>query len=101
MSSIQDTVQIITSVFECVKKENDTISNLKDLREETWFNFGFKIRYFNFTEKSWRNNINQYEHGDDLVIYEDIIPHGTITKNFIDIVLNLFWQHLNMNLGED
>ena len=47
------------------------------------------------------DNINQYEHGDGLVISGDIIPHDTETKNCKDIVLNLFWHHLNMNLGED
>ena len=37
VSSIQDILQIITSLFECVKKESDDmISNIKDLREETY-----------------------------------------------------------------
>ena len=43
--------------------------------------------------------INQYE--DGLVISGDTIPSGTPTENYKDIVLNLFWQHLNMNLDED
>ena len=47
------------------------------------------------------HNINQYEHCDGLVISGDIIPHGTSTQNCKDIVLNLFWHHLNMNLGGD
>ena len=46
------------------------------------------------------DNIIQYEHGDKLVISEDI-PHGNPTENCKDIVLNLFWHHLNMNLGGD
>ena len=36
-----------------------------------------------------------------IVISGHIIPHGTPTDNCKDIVLNLFWHHLNMNLGED
>ena len=47
------------------------------------------------------DNINKCEHGDGLVISGDIIPHGTPTENFKDIVLTLFWHHLNMNLGKD
>ena len=47
------------------------------------------------------DNINQYKHRDGLVISGDIIPHGTSTENCKDNVLNLFWHHLNMNLGED
>ena len=46
------------------------------------------------------DNINQYEHGDGLVISGDKIPHGTPTENCKDIVLNIFWHHLNRNLGE-
>ena len=34
------------------------------------------------------DNINQNEHGDGLVISGDIIPHGTPTDIFKDIVLN-------------
>ena len=44
-------------------------------------------------------NINQYEHGDGIVISGDIIPYDTATENCKDIILNLFWHHLNMNLG--
>ena len=47
------------------------------------------------------DNINQYEHWDELVISRNIIPHGTPTENYIEFVLNLFWQHLNMNLDKD
>ena len=37
MSSIQDILQIITSIFECVKKENDDmILNIEDLSENTY-----------------------------------------------------------------
>ena len=35
------------------------------------------------------DNMNQYEHGDVLVISEDIIPHGSPIENCEDIVLNL------------
>ena len=45
--------------------------------------------------------INQYEHEDGLVISGDIIPSGTPTENYKDIVLDLFWEHLNKNLYED
>ena len=45
--------------------------------------------------------IKQYEHGYGLVISGDIMPHGTLLENCKYIVLNLFWYHLNMNLGED
>ena len=47
------------------------------------------------------DNINQYEHGDILVISGDVIPHSNPTENCNDFVLNLFWKHLNINLGED
>ena len=40
------------------------------------------------------DNIKPYEH-------RDTIPLGTPTENYKDIVLHLFWHHLNMNLGED
>ena len=46
-------------------------------------------------------NINQHEHGDGLVISEHIILKGTRTENCEKLVLNLFWQHLNMKLSED
>ena len=41
------------------------------------------------------------EHVDGLVISGDIIPHGTRTENCKVIFVNIFWHHLNMNLGED
>ena len=68
--------------------------------------FWFKGWYFNFKEKIWElnvviDNVNQYEHGCESVISGDIIPHGSPTENCKDIVLNLFWHHLNMNLGGD
>ena len=34
VSCMQEIVQVITSLFECVKKENNDISDIKDLREE-------------------------------------------------------------------
>ena len=43
------------------------------------------------------DNINQYEHGDELVTSGDIIPHGSPTENCEDIIRNLFWHHSNMN----
>ena len=50
------------------------------------------------------DNINQYEHGDGLVFLGNIIPHDIphgILDNCKDIILDLFWHHLNMNLGEN
>ena len=35
------------------------------------------------------------------MISGDIIPYDTPNENWKDVVFNLFWQHLNMNLGED
>ena len=36
ISSMEEIVQVLTSLFECVKKENNyMISDIKDLREET------------------------------------------------------------------
>ena len=32
---------------------------------------------------------------------DDIIPHGNPTEKCKDFFLNLFWQHFNMNLGEN
>ena len=96
---MQKIVQVITSLFECVKKENnDIISNIKDLREETnkWFNFWLKGRCFNFRKKvncqqvSLIPNINQYGHGDELVISRYIIPHGSPTQNVGKLFLTFF-----------
>ena len=54
VSTMQDIVQAVTSLFECAKHENnDMTSTINDLREETWLKNWFKGRYFNFTEKSW------------------------------------------------
>ena len=50
------------------------------------------------------DNINQYEHGYGLVNKGDIIPHGRYNNWYAwyaNIVLNLFWHHINMNLSED
>ena len=108
VSSIQDIVQIITSLFECLKKENnDLISYIKELREEVNDLISNLREDISTIEKEVDNlkveidNIIQYEHGDGLVISGDIIPHSTPTENCKDIVLNLFWRHLNMNLGVD
>ena len=35
VSSVKDIVQVITSLLQCVKKNNDMISSVKYLREET------------------------------------------------------------------
>ena len=40
------------------------------------------------------DNINHYEHEDDIVISGDNIPSGTPTKNCKDIVLDLFYHNL-------
>ena len=108
VSSIQDILHVITSLFECVKKESDgMISNIKDLREET-YDITSDLKYdISTLEKEVErlnieiDNINQYDHGARLVISEDIILRGSPTENCKDIVLNLFWHLLNMNLGED
>ena len=108
VSSIQDILQMITSLFECVKKESDDmISNIKDLREETYDltsdlredipTLQKKVDSLNLEY----NNNNQYEDGNGLIISGNIVPHGTPTENCKDIVLNLFWHHLNINLNED
>ena len=58
ISSMQEIVQVITSLFECVQRENiDIISDIKDLREETndLINFWFKGRYFNFRKKKLKS----------------------------------------------
>ena len=97
-------VQVVTLFFQCVKHENnDMISNSKDLREETYdLTSDLKQGISTLQKKVDRliiefDNIDQYEHGDGLVIPGDIIPHGTPTENCKDIVLNTFWHHLNMN----
>ena len=85
----------------------DMISNIKDLREETYDLTSNLMEDISSSQKKVEipniqlNNINQYEHGERWFISGDIIPHGTPTKNVKDIVLNLFWHHLNMNSGED
>ena len=105
---MEEKVQVLTPLFECLKKENDDIiSDIKDLREEAndlISNLKDDISTLEKEVDSLKveiDNINQYEHGDGLVISGDIIPHSTPTENCKDIVLNLFWHHLNMNLGGD
>ena len=104
----EEEVQVLTSLFECLKKENnDLISHIKDLREEVNDLISDLKDDISTLEKEVDSlkveidNINQYEHGDGLVISGDIIPQGTPTENCKDIVLNLFWHHFNINLGED
>ena len=52
-SGIQEIVQVITSLFECIKqKNNDTISDIKDLREETYdLTSDLKMYIFQFYRK--------------------------------------------------
>ena len=104
----EEVVQVITSLFECLKKENDDlISYIKELREEVNDLISNLREDISTLEKEVDSlkleidNIIQYEHGDGLVISGDIIPHSTPTENCKEIVLNLFWQHLNINLDED
>ena len=68
------------------------ISNVKDLREETYDLTSDLDDISTLQEKVDMlnvefDNINQYEHGDGLVISEDIIPHGTPTENCKDLFL--------------
>ena len=104
---MQEIVQAITILFECLKQENKYMnSDLKDLREESYdLTSDIKINISTLQKNVYSLNleidINQYEYGDDLVISGDIIPHGTPTENCKDILLKLIWHHLNMNLCED
>ena len=72
------------------------ISDIKDLRESTYDLFSdLKVDISTLEEKVDSlnvqiHNINQYEHGDELVVSRDINPHGSPTENCKDIVLNLF-----------
>ena len=82
-------------------------SDIKDLREEMYdlvsdlkVNISTSQKKVD-TLKVEFDNIDQYKHGDGLVISGDIIPHGTQTENCKNVLFNLFWHHLNMNLGED
>ena len=104
----EEVVQVITSLFECLKNENnDLISNIKDLREEVNDLISDLKDDISTIQKEVDSlkveidNINQYEDGNGLVISGDIIPHSTPTENCKEIVLNLFWHHLNINLGDD
>ena len=105
--SMKEIVQVLTSLFDCVKKEINDILDMKDLREEiNDLISDLKDDISTLEKKIYSLNlkidiINQYEHRDDLVISGDIISHGTPTKNYEEIVLYLFRQHLNTNLGED
>ena len=68
------------------------ISDIKDLRESTNDLFSdLKVDISTLEKKvdSLKvqfDNINHYEHGDDLVILRDIIPLCTPTEYCIDIV---------------
>ena len=71
-----------------------------------WYNFRYKGWCFNFRENIDSlnvepGNINQYEHGYDLGISGEKIPYGITTENCRNIVIILFWQRSNMNLGKD
>ena len=73
---------MVTSLFECVKQENnDIISNIKGLREETYdlsSNLKEDISTLQKkidTLKVEFDIINQYEHGDALVVSGDIISY--------------------------
>ena len=80
VSSMQEIVQIIISLFEWLKKKNnDIISDVYDLWEETnvlisdlnvdiW-TLEIKVDSLNVE----LDNNNQYEHGDELIISGDII----------------------------
>ena len=77
-------VQVITSLFKCVKNENvNMISDIKDLREVKYHIISDLMDDISTLEKKVNrlnvkiDNINRYEHGDVLVISGDIIPHGT------------------------
>ena len=80
ISSVEEIVQVITSLFECVKKENiEMISNIKDLREETNDLISdLKVDISTFENKVNSLNIeidnNQYEHGD-MLLSQDILFH--------------------------
>ena len=75
------------------------ISDTKDLREETndlisdlkadISTLEKKVEYQNMEN----DHFNQYDHGDELAILGDIIPHGAPTENCKNIVLNLFWKY--------
>ena len=103
-----EVVQVLISLCQRnVKKENnDIISHIKDLREETNDFISYLKDNISTLEKKVDSlivefdNINQYEYRDGLVISRDTIPHGTSTENSKEIVLNLFWHHLNTNFGE-
>ena len=85
---MEEIVLVLTSLFECIKKENnDMTSNIKDLREETNYLISDLKVDISTLEKNINSlnveiNINnQYEHGYELIISGDIIPHRTPTKN--------------------
>ena len=96
ISDMEEIFQVITSLFKCAKKENDDmIPDKKYVREET-IDFIFDLYVFISTlEKKVDSlnveldNINQYEHGYEFVISEDIIPHSNPTKNCKYIVLTI------------
>ena len=94
---MKEIVQVLTSLFECLKKENEyIISDINYLREKTnELIFDIKDDFSTLKKNVDRvsvenDNINQYEHGDELVVSRDINPHGSPTENCKDIVLNLF-----------
>ena len=66
---MEEIVLVLTSLFECIKKENnDMTSNIKDLREETNYLISdLKADSLNVE----LDNINKYEHGDDLVVSQE------------------------------
>ena len=97
VSSIQEIVHLITSHFECVQKDNNyMISDIKDLMEETYDLISdLRVDISTIQKKVDSlnvefHNINQYEHGDKLVILKNIILQGTPTENRNDNVHNYF-----------
>ena len=94
---MEEIIQVITSLFECVKKENNNmISDMKDLMEKTNDIFSDLKDDISTLEKKVDSlsvdiyDTDQYKHGEGLVISRDIILHGTPTENCKDIVLHFF-----------
>ena len=71
---MEEILEVLTSLFECRKKENnDIISDTKNLREETYDIISDAKHYISTLKKKIVSVnveidiINQYEHGDVLV----------------------------------
>ena len=78
---IEEIGKVSSTLFKCLRKENNGIrEETNDLMSDWKADISTLEKKFDSLNIDI-DNINQYEHGDWLVISGDIIPHGKPTEN--------------------